>query len=167
MTVFHLAIRRFDLSDNPDIQKVDVEIEKNIDYPEIKQKIQNACKLTSMDNKVIKIRNTENVLIPYSFLTEDDISTDLIVDVSKTSHVVSSNNALTKEAYMKSLQSRLQIMETRLEQAELFLPHLEWKRQSYMEETVNQMLNKVSFLSRRFDELAPSEWRTKFCPTVA
>lgn len=69
--------------------------------------------------------------------------------------------SLLQDAYIDSVCQKLRNMESRIVKAELLLPQLEWRRQAHMEETVNNLSSRVSFLNRRVDELLPAQWRSK------
>lgn len=56
---------------------------------------------------------------------------------------------------MDAVRQKIRTLESRIAQSELVLPHLEWRRQAYMEDILNASLNKMIFLNKRFDELAP------------
>lgn len=65
------------------------------------------------------------------------------------------SNSILQDAYIDSVCNKVKSLESRIAQTELLLPQLEWRRQSYMEDTVSALLNKMQFLNRRFDELYP------------
>lgn len=69
--------------------------------------------------------------------------------------LANTNASLLQDAYVDAIHHKVKTIESRIAQAELLLPQLEWRRQSYMEEVVNGLSSKVSFLNRRFDELLP------------
>lgn len=62
---------------------------------------------------------------------------------------------------MDAVRQEVKNLESRISQTEFVLPQLEWRRQAYMEDTVNGLLSKVAFLNRRFDELAPPQFKSK------
>lgn len=79
----------------------------------------------------------------------------MIVLVKINEFVGKSANSLLQDAYVDAVCNKVKSLESRIAQAELLLPQLEWRRQAYMEDTVSGLLNKVQFLNRRFDELSP------------
>lgn len=73
---------------------------------------------------------------------------------------------LLQDAYVDAVQQKIRTLESRIAQSELLLPQLEWRRQAYMEDTLNGLLYKVGFLNRRFVELLP-QFRDKHPETMA
>ncbi|ERL86437.1 uncharacterized protein LOC109540816 [Dendroctonus ponderosae] len=148
-----LKIRRYDLSDNPETTEKDLIVYPSMDYKAIKAELFKMCEAYP-DKQVLKLRNPKNCLIPISFLVENE-EPYFIVDVAAISCFGNNSNSLLQDAYVDSVCNRVKFLESRVAQAELLLPQLEWRRQSYMEDTVSGLLNKVQFLNRRFDELYP------------
>lgn len=149
--VIHLNIRRYDLSDNPEILKKTVELSDFIDYNTMKTDLRKICGLNG--DQVVKIRNDDGVLIPISFLMESD-EKSFFIDVANVSYT-GSETKLLQDAYVDAVQQKIKTLESRISQSECILPQLEWRRQAYMEETISGLMNKVLFLNRRFDELLP------------
>ncbi|KAJ8933895.1 hypothetical protein NQ318_001688 [Aromia moschata] len=159
----HLRIRRYDLYENPDIIKKTIELPLYLDYNSLKNEIKNLCSIT--DEKVFKIRNRDEVLVPVSFLIDwDDDS--FFIDVTNVSYVDKRAASLLQGAYVDAVRQKIRTLESRIAQSELLVPQLEWRRQAYMEDTVHALTNKVAFLNRRFDELLP-QFRAKFPETIA
>ncbi|VEN54897.1 unnamed protein product [Callosobruchus maculatus] len=77
------------------------------------------------------------------------------IDVTNISYVDKQSASLLQDAYIDAVKQKIRTLESRIGQSETLLPQLEWRRQAYMEDTVNGLLNKVAFLNRRFDELLP------------
>lgn len=159
MIVLKLNIRRFDISENPIEEKGRVECDPNISYVDLKQKVREACKLNASEYKVIKLRNNDLMIIPYSMMLDNAADT-YIVDVTNINQAHSGMNML-QDAYINSVYSKVNNMENRIQQAEELLPQLECKQHAHLEETVNTLSNKVLFLNRRFDEISPPQWTTK------
>lgn len=62
-----LQIIELSFIENPEIINKIISVSPNMDYDSLKNDIKRICDLTS-DYKVIKIRNPDGILIPYSFL---------------------------------------------------------------------------------------------------
>lgn len=161
--IIHLKIRRFDQSDNPQIIKKSIELPDFISYKLLKTDLRRLCGIS--EDKVMKIRNEDGVLIPISFLVESSNKTFLI-DIANISYVSKNESKLLQDAYVDAVQQKIQILESRVTQSELLLPQLEWRRQAYMEETINALTNKVGFLNRRFDVLLP-QYKSKLTETIS
>lgn len=71
------------------------------------------------------------------------------------------NTNLLQDAYLDAIRLKIASMESRIAQAELLIPQLQWRRQAHMDDTVNTLSYRVSFLNRRIDELVPEEWKLK------
>ncbi|CAH0552855.1 unnamed protein product [Brassicogethes aeneus] len=150
-----IKIRRYDISENPEeIEKI-VMLNPELDYQTLKKQLQDICNVNP-ETKVIKLRNCKGVLIPLSFIVEN-LEDYYYVDVNNVSYAEygSSNVSLLQDAYVDAVKHKVKSIESRIYQAEFLLPQLEWRRQSYMEETINGLSSKVGFLNRRFDELLP------------
>ncbi|KAK9890023.1 hypothetical protein WA026_008830 [Henosepilachna vigintioctopunctata] len=168
MVTAQLHIRRFDIHENPPVEKISITFEYSMNYNDLKEKVMLACRVVPSENKVIKLRNSDNMVIPYSMMLENEESSKIyIVDVTNITRMKSDGHNLLQDAYIDSVQCKLKSMESRIEQAEMLLPQLEWKRQAYLEDRVNCLSNKVSFLNRRFDEILPQQWRSKMPYTMA
>ncbi|KAG5888523.1 hypothetical protein JTB14_009575 [Gonioctena quinquepunctata] len=153
--VVHLKIRKYDVSaENPEVIKKSLEIAPYTDANVIKSELQRICNVN--DEKVMKIRNETGAHIPISFLADPNISEkDFFIDITNISYVDKNSANLLQDAYVDSVRQKIRTLESRVAQSELLLPQLEWRRQAYMEETVNGLFSKVAFLNRRFDELLP------------
>lgn len=160
--IIHLKIRRFDLSENPEIVKKTVELPDFIDCTSMKSDLGKICGLSA--DKVIKIRNTDEALIPISFLV-DSSDTTFFIDIANISYDGKNETQLLRDAYVDSVQQKIKTLESRVTQSELLLPQLEWRRQAYLEETINALMNKVVFLNRRVDELLP-QYKSKITETM-
>lgn len=147
--IIHLKIRRYDLSDNPEIIKKTVELQ-DFDYNGMKNDLRKICGIDG--DKVMKIRNNDGVLIPISFLLDSDSS---FIDIANVSYTGKSETKLLQDAYVDAVHQKIKSLESRVTQSEFLLPQLEWRRQAYMEETISALMNKVVFLNRRFDLLLP------------
>ncbi|XP_018574301.1 uncharacterized protein LOC108913251 [Anoplophora glabripennis] len=159
----HLNIRRYDLSENPDVLKKTIELSSYIDCNNLKGELQKLFDIN--DEKVIKIRNKDGVLVPISFLL-DSKDNSFFIDITKVSYIDKNCASLLQDAYVDAVKQKIRTLESRIAQSELLLPQLEWRRQAYMEDTVSALTNKVAFLNRRFDELSP-QFRAKFPETIA
>lgn len=155
--LINLKIRRYDLSQTPEIVHKTVELPGFADYNSLKMDLIKMFQIT--EDKVIKIRNKEEVLIPISFLIESLDST-FFVDIANISCGGKNETKLLQDAYVDALQQKINSLESRVSQSELLVPQLEWKKQAYMEETINALMNKVQFLNKRYDELLP-QYRNK------
>lgn len=76
-------------------------------------------------------------------------------------------STLLQDAYLDAVRKNLRSMESRVTQAELLIPQLQWRRQAHMEQTVNSMSSRVAFLNRRIDELMPPQWKAKMPMTIS
>ncbi|KAJ8934417.1 hypothetical protein NQ314_013458 [Rhamnusium bicolor] len=182
--IIQLRIRRYDLSgthyslvyivvyfphysyisDNPDIIKKTIELNHSCtDYNIIKAEIQKLCGINN--EKVMKIRNRDGILVPISFLTDSN-ENSFFLDITNISYIDKTTASLLQDAYVDAVRQKIRTLESRVAQSELLMPQLEWRRQAYMEDTVNALTNKVGFLNRRFDELLP-QFRSKFPETIA
>lgn len=148
--IIEFKIRRYDQSDNPDIVKKTIELPDFLDYNTLKADLIKMCDVN--EDKVIKIRNKDEVLVPISFLI-DSTDTMFIIDIANVSYGGRSETKLLQDAYVDAVQQKIRSLESRVTQSEFLLPQLEWRRQAYMEETISGLMNKVVFLNRRFDEL--------------
>ncbi|KAF7268211.1 hypothetical protein GWI33_018670 [Rhynchophorus ferrugineus] len=147
-----IKIRRFDLSEKPDsIDKSICITVPNTDYSTVTEALFEVCGV-SPEKTVLKIRNSDEMLVPVSFLIENPMQI-YYIDVANIS--CKNTNSLLQDAYVDAVCNKVKSLESRIAQAELLLPQLEWRRQAYMEDTVSGLLNKVQFLNRRFDELYP------------
>jgi hypothetical protein len=54
----------------PEITEKTVELNTASEYNDLKREIQNICQISPEDNKVIKLRRDDEVLVPLSFLLE-------------------------------------------------------------------------------------------------
>lgn len=160
MLTLKLNIRRFDLSENPLIEKTTIECQPQITYGDLKSKVMNACNLNSSEFKIIKLRNSEHIMIPYSMMF-DNVEDSYFVDVTNVNQAHNPGMSFLQDTYISSVHSKLNNMESRIQQAEKVLPQLECKRHTHLEETVSNLSNKVLFLNRRFDEILPQQWGSK------
>ncbi|XP_066253754.1 uncharacterized protein [Euwallacea similis] len=149
----NLKIKHFDYSADPGTIDKTLVIYPNMDYKAINKELFNVCE-ASPEKQVLKIRNGQNVLIPVSFLVENE-EPYYIIDVATISCFSVNTTSLLQDAYVDSVCNKVKTLESRIAQTELLMPQLEWRKQSYMEDTVSALLNKVQFLNRRFDELYP------------
>ncbi|XP_044765945.1 uncharacterized protein LOC123322155 [Coccinella septempunctata] len=166
MVTLKINIRRFDFSNNPPVEKANIECDPDISYTELKRKIMDACKLIVSEHKIIKLRNSELVLIPYSMMLENEKDT-YFVDVTNVSQAHDTGMNLLQDAYINSVYCKLNNMESRIQQAEKLLPQLECIQRTHLEETVSHLSSKVLFLNRRFDEILPLQWPPKTPYTMA
>lgn len=60
-----------------------IEMNKSLDYHEVKQAIQVACNISDLDEKVIKFRNLDHILIPPTSILDEDSGDTFIVDITK------------------------------------------------------------------------------------
>ncbi|KAK9751310.1 hypothetical protein QE152_g5078 [Popillia japonica] len=158
----HLHVRRYDQTENPRPKYVCVELEKEVDYQTLKKEMDAYFGITKDDKKVIKIRNKDGVLIPMmEILKGNDINSPFIIDISRIHHSTKNNVNLLQDAYLDAIRQKIASMESRINQAELLVPQLQWRRQAHMDDTVSMLSYRVSFLNRRIDELVPEEWKTK------
>ncbi|GJQ86266.1 hypothetical protein Trydic_g8963 [Trypoxylus dichotomus] len=161
----HLHVRRYDHTENPKPKYVCIELDKDINYQALKREMDEFFGITKEDKKVIKIRNKDGVLIPMTeILKGNDINNPFIIDISRIHHTIplAKNNAnLLQDAYLDAIRQKIASMESRINQAELLVPQLQWRRQAHMDDTVNTLSYRVSFLNRRVDELIPEEWKAK------
>ncbi|XP_044258882.1 uncharacterized protein LOC123007571 [Tribolium madens] len=165
--VIKLKIRRYDTA-FPEITEKIIEVDPDLEYNALKKEIQDICEVGPEDNKVIKLRRDDEVLVPLSFLLEsNDPDKYFYIDICKINYANKATASLLQDAYIDSVCQKLRNMESRIVKAELLLPQLEWRRQAHMEETVDSLSNRVSFLNRRFDELLPAQWRSKMPQTMA
>lgn len=160
--IINLKIRRYDLSDNPEIIHKSLELPHFIDYNTMKTNLRSICGIEG--EKVIKIRNEDGILIPISFFVDSSDST-FIIDVANVSYTDKNQTNSLQDAYVDAVQQKIKTLESRISQSEFLLPQLEWRRQAYMEETVSALMNKVVFLNRRFDELLPQH-KSKLAETT-
>nr|XP_023028881.1 uncharacterized protein LOC111517057 [Leptinotarsa decemlineata] len=115
----------------------------------------------------MKIRNEKCAHIPVCFLADPSFPDEnFFIDITNISYVDKNSASLLQDAYVDSVRQKIRTLESRIAQSELLLPQLEWRRQAYMEETVNGLSGKVAFLNRRFDELLP-QCRMKQPETMA
>ncbi|KAL1490994.1 hypothetical protein ABEB36_011657 [Hypothenemus hampei] len=148
-----LKIKHFDLSDDPPIINKTMTIYPSMDYKAINAELFKLCE-SCPDKTVLKIRNNQNQLIPISFLIENS-EPFYVIDVATIICFSKNSNSLLQDAYVDSVCNKVKSLESRIAQAEMLLPQMEWRRQSYMEDTLSALLNKIQFLNRRFDELYP------------
>jgi len=163
----HLKIRRFDLIDKPTLENKQFEINPKTDYNVLKQEVRNLLGLSESDDKVIKLRNKDLILIPLMHLLEGNSSENyFILDVSKIQHATKSTANL-QDAYLDAVRHKLQNIENRVTQVELLIPQIQLKRQAHMEQTVHNMSTRLAFLNRRIDELMPPQWKSKMPVTIS
>ncbi|XP_057668621.1 uncharacterized protein LOC130901334 [Diorhabda carinulata] len=162
----YLTIRYLDDStDNPNTVKKIIEVSPHTDPNNLKTELYKICNISN--EKVMKIRNGEGDLVPISFLADPDIPDKYFqLDITNVSYIDRPAASLLQDAYVDAVQQKIRTLESRIAQSELLLPQLEWRRQAYMEDTVNGLLYKVGFLNRRFDELLP-QCRPKHTETMA
>ncbi|XP_017768971.1 PREDICTED: uncharacterized protein LOC108557096 [Nicrophorus vespilloides] len=168
MELIHVPVkvRRFDLSDSPDFEADELELESGIEYSMLKKRMREYFGIAEDEAKVIKIRNKDYVLVPMmNLLNEDDTQSPFIIDITATSLANESN--LLQDAYVDAVRQKFRNMESRISQAEVLLPQLQWRRQSHLDGTVSSLSSKVSFLNRRIDELMPSKWKSKMPATIS
>lgn len=71
------------------------------------------------------------------------------------------------DTYVDAIRKTIRNMESRVAQAEILIPQLQWRRQAHLDQTVNNMSSRVAFLNRRIDELMPPQWKSKMPQTAA
>ncbi|KAJ8982840.1 hypothetical protein NQ317_016002, partial [Molorchus minor] len=128
----HLRIRRYDLSDSPDVIKKSVEFPFHLDCSSLKLEVQKLCGIN--DEKVMKIRNRDGMLVPISFLIEIN-DNYFYIDITNISYVDKKAATLLQDAYVDAVRQKIRTLESRIAQSELLLPQLEWRRQAYTEDT--------------------------------
>ncbi|XP_072391334.1 uncharacterized protein [Diabrotica undecimpunctata] len=162
----HLKIKYFDSSEEtPEIVKKTIEILPHTDGNILKSELYKICNVNR--EKVMKIRNGEGALVPISFLADPNVPDRYFqIDITNISYVDRPAASLLQDAYVDAVQQKIRTLESRIAQSELLLPQLEWRRQAYMEDTVNGLMYKVGFLNRRFDELLP-QFSAKHPETMA
>lgn len=84
-----------------------------------------------------------------------------------TAFVAKDSTTLFQDAYLDAIRNNLRSMESRVTQAELLIPQLQWRRQAHMEHTVNTMSSRMAFLNKRIDELTPPQWKSKMPQTAS
>ncbi|CAG9859216.1 unnamed protein product [Phyllotreta striolata] len=145
--------------ENPIVVEKSIEVAPYADPNNLKSELHKMCNVTK--EKVMKLRNADGILVPISFLTDPNIPDRCFqIDVTYISYRDRPTASLLQDAYVDAVQQKIRTLESRIAQSELLLPQLEWRRQAYMEDTLNGLLYKVGFLNRRFDELLP-QFRVK------
>nr|XP_022903785.1 uncharacterized protein LOC111416074 [Onthophagus taurus] len=167
----YIYLKRFDFSENPTAEFKRIQLNKDLEYTKLKQELENLLEIDLSEKKVIKIRNKDGVLIPLGDLQKgNDFDNPFYVEILNIHHTVplAKNNAnLLQDAYLDAIRQKIKSMESRVSQAELLIPQLQWRRQAHMDETVNTLSNRVAFLNRRIDELTPVEWKSKIPETIS
>ncbi|CAH2002049.1 unnamed protein product [Acanthoscelides obtectus] len=64
----HLKIRRYDISEKPEVIKKSLKIASEATLADLKKELQDLCGITG--DKVIKVRYPDNTLIPMLFLLQ-------------------------------------------------------------------------------------------------
>lgn len=80
--------------------------------------------------------------------------------------LLAKSNVNLQDAYLDAVRQKLYNIENRIAQVELMMPQVQQTRQTHMEQTVQNMSTRVAFLSRRIDELIPSQWKSKMPVTT-
>ncbi|KRT80251.1 hypothetical protein AMK59_6505, partial [Oryctes borbonicus] len=130
----HINIRRFDRTENPKPEYACIELDKDINYQALKREMDEYFGITKEDKKVIKIRNKDGVLIPMTeILKGNDINNPFIIDISRIHHSTKNNANLLQDAYLDAIRQKIASMESRINQAELLVPQLQWRRRAHMD----------------------------------
>ncbi|KAF2884897.1 hypothetical protein ILUMI_21268 [Ignelater luminosus] len=163
----YVKIRRFDLKDKPEFESKHLEINPKLDYNSLKNEVRCLFGVAEDDEKVIKLRNKDCILIPLMNLLEGNSPENYyIVDVSKIQHTAKTTVNL-QDAYLDAVRQKLHNIESRITQAEVLIPQIQLERQAHMEQTVHNMSTRVAFLNRRIDELMPPQWKSKMPVTIS
>ncbi|XP_065157593.1 uncharacterized protein [Atheta coriaria] len=161
-------IRRYDLFEEPEEELLEFELDPNMPYAELRSEIQSYFNISPEDPKVIKVRNKDYVLVPLTdMLTQSRDHSPYTIDVNKITRANESKVSMLHDAYIDAVKQKLQCMESRISQAEVLLPQLQWSRQTHLDQTVSKLSTRVSFLNRRVDELMPPEWKSKMPETIS
>lgn len=73
--------------DNPEIEPKTVQLNIDLDYNHLKSQLKKLCDVDENDNKVIKIRDKDLVLIPLSNLLEGNTEDNrFVVDITRVSY---------------------------------------------------------------------------------
>lgn len=91
----------------------------------------------------------------------------MYLNFNHTYHNLVKSNANLQDAYLDAVRQKLRNMETRVTQAELLVPQLQWRRQTHMEKTVHNMSTRVAFLNKRIDDLLPPQWKSKVPESIS
>ncbi|KAF5286152.1 hypothetical protein FQR65_LT12910 [Abscondita terminalis] len=161
-----VKIRRFDLFEKPDLDLKQLELNLKFDYNSLKQYLQNCFELTDDDDKVIKLRNEQFVLLPLMNLLQPSYVTTFIIDIAKIQHTTRSTANL-QDAYLDAVRHKIKNIENRVTEVELLMPQIQLKRQAHMDKTVQNMSTRVAFLNKRIDDLTPPQWKSKMPITIS
>ncbi|KAK5650263.1 hypothetical protein RI129_001292 [Pyrocoelia pectoralis] len=163
----NIKIRRFDLNENPEFEVNQMDINPQLDYDGLKQHLYSYFGLNEDDDKVIKIRNHNLVLVPLTNLTEANSSDNFfVIDVAKIQDTTRSTANL-QDAYLDAVRQKIKNMESRVAKVESLMPQIQLRRQAHMEETVQNMSTRVAFLNKRIDDLTPPQWKSKMPVTIS
>ncbi|XP_031332791.1 uncharacterized protein LOC116163755 isoform X2 [Photinus pyralis] len=153
--------------DKPEFEVKQIDINPNLDYNSLRQFLYSYFGLKEEDDKVIKIRNQNLILVPLTNLTEVNSSDNFfIIDIAKIQDTTRSTVNL-QDAYLDAVRQKIKNMESRVAKVESLMPQIQLRRQAHMEETVQNMSTRVAFLNKRIDDLTPPQWKSKMPVTIS
>ncbi|KAF5277437.1 hypothetical protein FQA39_LY06250 [Lamprigera yunnana] len=163
----NIKVRRFDLSEKPNAESMQLEVNPQLDYTGLKQYLHDYFEISEEDDKVIKLRNNNLALVPLmNLLQSKSPNESFVIDIATIQHNTRSAANL-QDAYLDSIRQKLKNIENRVIQAELIMPQIQLKRQAHMEQTVQNMSTRVAFLNKRIDELMPPQWKSKMPVSIS
>ncbi|XP_066586128.1 uncharacterized protein [Prorops nasuta] len=166
-----VLIRRYDkMESENDILQTNLQcfsVLSGLTLDELKRSVYQWANVEIDDTKVIKIRRFDSNLIPLSTLLRGSRKEKpFIIDVVNVHQFCPVEKRTIPPGYVDALQSKLYNLEKRVILAETLIPDMATSHIQALEATVNQLINCVSFLDRRLDELVPHHLKAQIESTT-
>ncbi|XP_063733336.1 uncharacterized protein si:zfos-1056e6.1 isoform X2 [Eleginops maclovinus] len=149
-----IALRRLDKNDDRVVALREVSIPPAAEVPMVIQIITNTFRLNSSD-VIFKIRNHGGCLIPLnSSIPANSKHVPYVLEVSKIfQHVRPAPRTIPMTVINKSMKTRLQTIDRRIQRLEELLPEIKLRRDEKLSQEIECLNQKLRFLHKRMQIL--------------
>ncbi|XP_061670979.1 uncharacterized protein si:zfos-1056e6.1 [Syngnathoides biaculeatus] len=160
VTKIWIALRRLDKNDDRVVALREVSIPHGADMSSIVQIIATSLDLNSSD-VVFKIRNQQGYLIPLNgSIAGNSKHMPYLLEVAKIFQHVQPNPKSTPMAVInKSMKTRLQTVDKRIQRLEELLPQIKLKRSEKLSQEIECLNQKLMFLHKRMQAADSLTWK--------
>ncbi|XP_071756127.1 uncharacterized protein LOC139912265 isoform X1 [Centroberyx gerrardi] len=155
-----IALRRLDKNDDRVVALREVPIPRGAEVTMVKQIITSAFGLNPTDF-IIKIRNHRGCLIPLnSSITSNSKHMPYVLEVAKIfQHVRPKPRTIAMTVINKSMKTRLQTIDRRIQRLEDLLPQIKLRRSEKLNQEIESLNQKLRFLHKRMQVADSHSWR--------
>ncbi|XP_036950102.1 uncharacterized protein si:zfos-1056e6.1 isoform X1 [Acanthopagrus latus] len=155
-----IALRRFDRNDDRVVALREVSIPPAAEVTVIVQIITSTFGLNSPD-AILKIRNHRGCLIPLnSLIPANSKHMPYVLEVAKIfQHVRPKPRTIPMTVINKSMKTRLQTVDKRIQRLEELLPQIKLRRTEKLSQEIECLNQKLSFLHKRMQVADSRSWK--------